>query len=453
MSRSPESLEVHRREIVHNATAAGLVKGIAAVLGLALNVVIARLVDIDGAGLYFVALSIVVVAATLGRLGTDAVVVRLIAGRISDGDAGDIRRVANSALVIVSLTSGALSAALMLGSGWLAENAFAEPRLGPVLAWLAPAILFTSLAITFANALQGLKRVRSAMSIIGVWPSALSAIGAILLAPRFGVQGVAAATTAAAALTALGSTWWWLRVTSDRDEGAATADGRTLDAGVREILVPSLHLVSATVALQLVNWLPIAVLGKLVTVAEAGLFAIVNRTAMLITFALIAVNSIAAPKFAALYKQREIRLMESIAREVTLMITLFAAAPTLIFVLLPRQILSVFGPAFDVGAPLLIILSIGRFYNVAMGLAGTMLTMTGNEIQSRRNAWVSLGFEVLACLALIPIAGPIGAALALSLTLIVWNVLAAWAVKRSLGIEITFAAAFGGRHDKSGRSA
>jgi len=174
---------------------------------------------------------------------------------------------------------------------------------------------------------------------------------------------------------------------------------------------------------------------------------------MLITFALIAVNSIAAPKFASLYKRGEIRLLESIAREVTLMTTFLAAAPTLIFVLLPRQILLVFGPTFDVGAPLLIILSIGRFYSVAMGLVGTMLTMTGNEKESRRNAWVGLGFEVLACLALIPIAGAIGAALALSLTLIVWNVLAAWAVKRSLGIEITFAAAFGGRHDKSGRSA
>lgn len=453
MSRSPESLEVHRREIVRGATAAGLVKGIAAVLGLALNVVIARLVDVDGVGLYFIALSIVVVASTLGRVGTDAVVVRLIAGRISDGDAGDIRRVANSALVIVSSTSGALSVALLLGSGWLADNAFAKPGLGPVLAWLAPAILFTSLAVTFANALQGMKRVRSAMSIIGVWPSALTAIGAILLAPRFGVLGVAAATTAAAALTALGATWWWLRVTSDRDEGAAAAGRRTLDAGVREILVPSLNLVSATVAVQLVNWLPITILGRLVTEAEAGLFAIANRTAMLITFVLIAVNSIAAPKFAAVYKRGEIRLLESIAREATLMNTLLAAAPTLILVLLPQQILSVFGPAFDVGAPLLIILSIGRFYSVAMGSVGTMLAMTGNEIQSRRIAWVGLGVEVIACLALIPIAGPIGAALALSLTLIVRNLLAAWAVKRSLGIEITFAAAFGGRHDKSGRSA
>lgn len=74
-----QPLDHHMREIVQGASVSLGVKVVTGILTFALNVVVARALGAEGAGLFFLALTVVTIAAILGQLGLDAAVVRFVA--------------------------------------------------------------------------------------------------------------------------------------------------------------------------------------------------------------------------------------------------------------------------------------------------------------------------------------------------------------------------------------
>jgi O-antigen/teichoic acid export membrane protein len=77
-----------------------------------------------------------------------------------------------------------------------------------------------------------------------------------------------------------------------------------------------------------------------------------------------------------------------------------------------------------------------------MGSVAVLLSMTRNELSLARGLAVAALFNAGANLALIPRFGMAGAALATAVTMLLWNLALARAVKARLGVS---AWAFGGR--------
>lgn len=72
-------LDSHMQELIRGASTAFVLKVFAAGLGFGFNVVLARLLGADGAGLYYLTLTIVTIAATLGCVGMNNAVIRFVA--------------------------------------------------------------------------------------------------------------------------------------------------------------------------------------------------------------------------------------------------------------------------------------------------------------------------------------------------------------------------------------
>lgn len=116
------------------------------------------------------------------------------------------------------------------------------------------------------------------------------------------------------------------------------------------------------------------------------------------------------------------------------MMVVLALPVLLTFVLVPGFVMGLFGPEFEVGASVLVILALGQFVNVSTGSVGFVLIMTGRERMARNNAAVAAGVNIVLQVLLIPRFGAVGAAIATAVSVALLNLTAAYLVHRSLGI-------------------
>jgi len=414
-------------EVVKGASVALAIKILAAGLGFIFNVVLARLLGAEGTGLYFLALTVTTIAAVLGRVGLDNTFVRFTAGNSAVENWGAIRGLYRKGIKLALGGLGLTAGMLLLLAPWLANSLFSEPKLTNSIRCMAIAVVPFGLFVLHANLLKGLKRIRDAILVLSVCLPAFSLLGVIILVPLWNVQGAVLAYALAAFLTLLVGIWRWRKATPQLGNfEACFATTRLLQSSIPLFWVAVLQLV--------ITWSSNLMLGIWASSVDVGLFSIANRTAMLTSFILVAVNSIAAPKFAALYGQGNMEALGSTARNSAKLMTMVAMPLLVVFLFAPGWIMAIFGRQFTVAGPVLSILAVGQFVNVITGSVGFVLMMCGYERLWRNNlalcAFINLAMNYL----LIPPLGAIGAAIATATTLIFQNLIAAGLVWWRLGI-------------------
>lgn len=420
-------LDLHMREILGGAFIAFLLKALAAGSNFGFSVLLARLLGAHGAGMYFQALTLTTIAVVLGRVGLPNALVRFTAANAAIGDWEKVSGLFRKAITIALFTS-AIAALLLAGvSQWIAEAVFSEPQLGSITRWMSLTIVPAVLSIFYAHLLKGLKRIAAAISIESVTIPFVAMVGTFAVVPSEGIQVAVSVYTVAVVLNLVLALALW------RNAAPYTMSVRGhFDTG--ELLQSSMPLFVMTL-LQLVNQSTSTImLGMWHNSTEVGIFSAANRTASLTSFFLIAVNSIAAPKFAALYKQGDVNALRRTAQDSAKLMALGAALPLLLFILFPGWIMSIFGSQFVPGKLALSILSIGQFVNVVTGSVGFVLMMSGHEAVMRNIIAFSAVMNVFGNGLLIPTMGFLGAAIAGAVTLSLQNLLAAAMVWRLLGI-------------------
>ena len=423
----PRWLDSHMREILRGASTAFLLKILGAFLNFCFYVAIGRLLGAEQAGMYFLALTVATVAAVLGRVGLDGTMLRLIAGAAAAGDWETVQGVFRKGLTIAAAGASvaALTAAALAPA--LAEQLFSAPELTPLLRWMALAVVPAAIIVLLGRALLGLKRVGDANLVSDVAVPALSLTAVLLLAPRWGMFGAVWAYALAAALTLLIGVWRWREATPQ-------LRGMKGSIRTREVLQSSIPLYWVACFQLIMTWTSTLVLGMWASSADVGVFGVANRTATLTSFILLAVNNITAPKFAALHRAGDMVTLGRVARNCAKLTALVATPVLAVCLIVPAQVMAVFGPEFASGAVVLSILAAGQFVNVVTGSVGFLLIMCGHEALYRNNfvfsALISIGLNLV----LIPMLGIIGAAIATASTLALQNLIAAFLVWRKLGI-------------------
>lgn len=420
-------LDGHMHEILSKGAIAFLLKIIGAGLAFGFHVAVARMLGAEGAGLYFLALTIITLVAVIARLGMDNSVTRFVAAHASVNEWSAVKGVFRHA-IILSLGLGTL---LALGTYALATplalHVFTEPPLAQPLALMALAIVPLAGMTIFARALQGLKNVRDSMLMQSVLIPGVAALLVLILAPSQGVSGAALAYLIAVSLSLLyGATQWYRSGTAHRATPPAFER--------RELLSSSMPLLGAMLTQQLTLALPVLLLGIWASSADVGLYSAANRTAALVSLVLMAANSIIAPKMAAIYKSGDMEALGKVARQSVLLLTGMALPALLLFMLAPRWVMSLFGAEFSEAWIMLVILAGGQLVNVATGSVGFLLMMTGREKSVFTANVIALAVCTLGCLTLIPLFAGLGAALASAIALIVVNLVRVRYVYKEFGI-------------------
>lgn len=176
-------------------------------------------------------------------------------------------------------------------------------------------------------------------------------------------------------------------------------------------------------------------LGAMSSAAEAGIYNISGRIAgilQLVTFCFIAAIGPVASRLHAKGDMAELARVTSIGVRVVFAVALLASV---FLVAAGEPVLGIFGEEFKQGYPTLLVLLLGQLFWAATVPAGVLLNMTGHHNESGKILLVAAAINFGLCALLIPVYGSIGAAIATSVAIVLWNGVMAWSAERRVGIR------------------
>ena len=184
------------------------------------------------------------------------------------------------------------------------------------------------------------------------------------------------------------------------------------------------------------SWTDTLLLGHFLEEDQVGIYRVAFRMAAVVTLVQAAVNSYAAPLFAERHAAGDRAGLKSALRQTTLLNVAFSVPAFVALVSVPAWWLGWFGDAFVVGATCLVWLALGQVVNALCGPVMYLLNMTGHERQAQRIVWIAAIGNLTMNVWAIPRFGIEGAAVATAFSMALWNVAAAVAVKRLLGLSV-----------------
>ncbi|MEJ7816838.1 MAG: oligosaccharide flippase family protein [Rubrobacter sp.] len=425
------SRDRHTREVAGGAAVALVLRFAAAGLSFVFNIVLARLLGIEGVGVYFLAFTVTTLAAVAGRAGMDNALLRFVATSAAQANWAEVSGLYRRAIWISTGASAAITALVFIAAPVISEDLFSDPDLIDPLRLMSLGIVPFSLLTLHGELLKGLKRIRDAMLVQAFCLQLFAIPLLLLLGVQFGLLGATAAYVTTLFLVLILSVVLWRRATPQIRGLRGHFDTRLLVAS-------SLPLFWATSGDLAMNWTDTLMLGILSDSEAVGIYGVAMRTALPIGFIVIAVTSAIAPRFAVLYAHGEVRALESLARKATGMMILLVSPVLLLLVAFPEWVLGFFGAGFRSGAPVLAILAAGQFTNVAFSLADTALMMSGYVKVVRNNVLLGALLNVLLNVLLIPAYGPVGAAVATATATAVRRLAAVYLMRKYLSVKLWF---------------
>ncbi|MDV6253339.1 flippase [Vibrio sp. EA2] len=172
------------------------------------------------------------------------------------------------------------------------------------------------------------------------------------------------------------------------------------------------------------NELASVMLGILGSEEAVGYFKVAMQGVALLSLGRVAINSVTGPNFARMYKQGNLNGMQKLLTR-SVRLSAVTSIPFVLFLIFFGDwvVVLLFGQEYLPAAKLLTILCIGQVANVLMGSVGLVLQMTGNEKRALRILIITLAITILLLVVLIPYYQGVGAAISVTTSLILWNIL------------------------------
>jgi len=399
------------------------VRAASSVLGLAMGVVVARLYGPDGSGAFYLALSSLMYATSIARIGMDQVL---------------LRRSAQSSNEDYSWY-GLYTASVVIGSGisvvicflFLGSNIFFNfwGPTGSESFILIFGVLPSTLLWVNSGMVQGKGHVHHAVFLQAICIPLL-ALPLILLSNS--VSGAIWSYFAAICVSSIISFIVVLRRFGRRVFLAKpTARG--------DFLRSSLNLGVASLMNIAQNWLPITLAALFFSTHEVGLLSAAMRISAVGAMVLTALNSYSAPLFAKLYSNGDFKVLQSRIDDVSAL-GFFLGLPLVgLLFLFPNWVISIFGQEFREAAHVLTILALGQLVIFATGAGSVLLAMTKHDAELMQATVASVGVLSVLSIAGMYITGSYtSVAWASTVSVAVQNVIICIVAKRKIGVSAWF---------------
>ena len=415
------------RDLLVGSSVAFTIKILSAGAIFVYNVVLSIMLGASGVGLFFLAYTMIFIISTLSRFGFDNILIKQISIHSSEKDWASVNGVLKTAAMTTTVISSLMTVLITVYSKHIALYIFDKPELGPILSVMSFAICPFALNTLLSFALQGRQRVWQSHSVFGLWTPSISIIFSLLLVPYYGVMG-AVVSFVGGSFAGLGiALYLWF---------AGSKQLRNLKSTYhfKENRASCIHFFWATFSQLVISWSSIIILGIVSDAESVGIFSVAGRTTMLISFIVLAVNNVASPKYATLYKAQDKASLHLVAK-MSIKLMIIGSTPILVtFIIYPDIVLGLFGEEFIKGSLVLVVLAVGRFFNVITGPAGYLLNMTDHERLMKIVVSTVALFSLVLNVVLIFSFDLLGAAIATSVSVATLNVLAWYFVTKKLGI-------------------
>ena len=410
-------------------------------MGFLLTFVIAYFFGANGLGDYVLAIVVLKIFTLVSKLGLDTVSIKYIASYCAEKSYFGIVSFRKKALSIILITSIFSSIVMYFGASYIAEFIGANSYHIKITSFF---IFPLSVFMFHYQNMRGLKEIGGYSFFF--WTSqALFSLLAILVLTIFSKDENIPlyAYLISLIIISLGSFFsfsYFLKNKKNRNEFLLT--NKISDSTVN-ILKISIPLMLAQAVHFIMSWTdklmlgildsPDVISGVATNSAQIGVYHTAFKLSMFATIGLMAVKSIASPKFAELYKKNDLKILEKVTQQSTKLIFWTTLPLVIVFILFSEQLMLLFGEEFRIGIFSFIILSLGRVVVSFSGAAGNLLQMCGKQVIFMNVAIIGSVVNIVLNFSFIPLFGINGSAFATMISLVVFNLLLVYFVKREFG--------------------
>jgi O-antigen/teichoic acid export membrane protein len=402
-------------------------------LEMCVAIALARLMGVEGYGVYAYAYALMRTLAIPAQAGLPTLAVREVAAYTATSEwsllRGLLRRM-NQVALLFSLGIAALGASVALF--WRGPG---SPMQLATFAWALLLLPLMALGNIRGAILRGLHLVVQGQLPENVLRPAffLLLIGVFLLAKDTFVltpqTGMALHAGGAAIAFAIGA--WLLLRNLPRQVSDATPAYDT-----RRWVLSAIPLSMIMGMMVINNQAAILILGMFAPARDVGVYGAVSQVALVVTVPLTVVNLTVGPHISRLYAEGDRGGMQRVAALSAWAILVAGVSLAAVLAIGGKWILGLaFGPEFARGYVALAILCVGQGASALLGASMIVLNMTRNEKQVAVAFAVAVGSNIALNFLATPRLGLVGAATAVAASLILLNGLLAWQVHRKVGIN------------------
>jgi len=441
-----------------NGMLALLGSAIAAVAGLALNVVIGRGLGASASGIFFVVVAVLTVVSTITKLGADTGLVWAISRARALGREGDVRQFVTTAIwpaVVAGTLCGAVIFALAEPLAGLLTGSGGDPQVVArtaeqtehLLRLAAPFLIVAAPCFVLAAGVRGTGDIVGYTGVQNILvPGLRPLLAGAGIAAGLGLSAAVLTWNVTFVLGTAVAAWLVVRRTRELELAHPGAERRPKAEISREFWGFSApRAVSAALEVAL-TWTDVLIVAALTSPRDAGIYAAASRFITTGTLAEGAMRVAMAPEVNRLLSLGDLDGASRLCAIITQWMVVLAWPLYLLLALYSQAIMSVFGAEFTDGATALTVLAIAMLAVMAAGNNQTILLMSGRSGVQLANRVFLLVLNVLLNLWLVPDWGGWGlgwgmngAALAWALTWIADAVIVLTEVRYVVGLRRSWA--------------
>tara|TARA_B100000214_G_scaffold99396_1_gene69216 strand:- start:176 stop:1504 length:1329 start_codon:yes stop_codon:yes gene_type:complete len=404
------------------------------IMGFLMSFLIAYFYGAQGLGNFLLAFIVLRIFSMIAKLGVDTSSIRFIASFVKQGKWQSIKLFRKKILFLISFTS-ILASILMY---FLAE--IIGPLINVEIKYIELASFFI-LPMTFFmlhyQSLRGLKRIAEFSFFYRMSQATFTIVSLFIISIFIKNSNVPiyAYLTSLCIVSMLSiftyKYWFSKKAILDSSENI---ENLTL----RKILKISIPLMLAQSVQFIMAWTDKLMIGNMMSAESVAIYGVAFRFSMGVSITLMAINSIASPKFAEKFATNNIQGMGKIAMQSAKIIFWTTIPLASILLLFPRFFMGLYGSEFLIGFEALRWLIIGRVVNALSGSVGNVMQMSGQQNSYMHILIIGALINILLNYFLIPMYGINGAALASVVSLSFWNLSMVYIVKRRFGFSTIY---------------
>mgnify|MGYP001216960071 FL=1 len=404
------------------------------IMGFLMSFLIAYFYGAQGLGNFLLAFIVLRIFSMIAKLGIDTSSIRFIASFVKQGKWQSIKLFRKKILFLISFTS-ILSSILMY---FLAE--IISSLINVEIKYIELASFFI-LPMTFFmlhyQSLRGLKRIAEFSFFYRMSQATFTIVSLFIISifiknSNVPIYAYLTSLCIVSILSIVTYKYWFSK------KAILDSSENIENLILRKILKISIPLMLAQSVQFIMAWTDKLMIGNMMSAESVAIYGVAFRFSMGASITLMAINSIASPKFAEKFATNNIQGMGKIAMQSAKIIFWTTIPLASILLLFPRFFMGLYGSEFLIGFEALRWLIIGRVVNALSGSVGNVMQMSGQQNSYMNILIIGALINILLNYFLIPIYGINGAALASVFSLSFWNLSMVYIVKRRFGFSTIY---------------
>ncbi|WP_436514889.1 oligosaccharide flippase family protein [Ekhidna sp. To15] len=392
----------YRKQLLKGGISGGLASGMGQVGSVFLRFYLSRLLGPAGVGLYEVGISIIRISSAISQGGVSQIMVKFLA---QEEDKDLRNQFVRAGLFAVLLFSIFISTSLIIGKDFLNSELLKSDS--DLIFWvIIAAVPLWSMNQYFALSLRGINRIGESIAIqAGLFPYLLMCAILIFSFDRLSLNNLfLSVLICLLIINIIGGIFLKLR---------ASLKVEKVKEFYRRLFSRSFPVWLVSIARILSLRLDKVILALYVSTDQVGIYSIGFILASLLQFVPGFISPVSQPLLAKYLNDKN--QTQKLYQDLILFTTILMLPALMFLVVNGEYILSLFGKDFEYGYTVMIVLSIGFFFNGFVGPTGNIMIMGDQQKKLAIIQYVTLALFVFLSLIIVPHYGILGAAICRSL--------------------------------------